>query len=105
MQVNSINLGGHGQACPDYPKYQVCKIFVVSLERSGRWSWILYRWVSKFFVSWCYHFFEGHDKACLRYLNVEALQYIKSELSYEVDISHGDKHENLLQGHNWKLGT
>ena len=34
-----------------------------------------------------------------------ALQYMKNELSYEVDILHGDKHENLLQGRNWKLGT
>ena len=26
------------------------------------------------------------------------LQYLKKELSYEVDVLHADKHESLLQG-------
>ena len=34
LQVDTINLGGHGQACPNYPKLQVCKIFAISQERS-----------------------------------------------------------------------
>ena len=34
LQINTINLVGHGQACPMYPKQQVFKIFAVSQERS-----------------------------------------------------------------------
>ena len=35
LQVDTIALGGHGQACPNHPKKQVCKIFAISQESSG----------------------------------------------------------------------
>ena len=30
LQLDSIDLDGHSQACPNYPKQQVCKIFDIS---------------------------------------------------------------------------
>ena len=33
QQVGAIAFGGHGQACPKYPKQHVCNIFVIFQER------------------------------------------------------------------------
>ena len=33
-QVNTINFGGYGHTCPNYPKQQVCEIFAILQGRS-----------------------------------------------------------------------
>ena len=33
LQVDSITLGVHSQACPKYPKQQVCNIFAISQRK------------------------------------------------------------------------
>ena len=35
LQVETISFIGHGQSCPKYPKYQVCKIFAICQESQG----------------------------------------------------------------------
>ena len=35
LQVETISFVGHGQSCPKYPKYQVCKIFAICQESQG----------------------------------------------------------------------
>ena len=35
LQVDSITLGVCSQACPKYPKQQVCNIFAISPEKHG----------------------------------------------------------------------
>ena len=39
LQVDSISLGVHGQACPKYPRQQVYNVFAVSQGKSEEWSW------------------------------------------------------------------
>ena len=38
LQIDSITLGVHGQACPKHPKQQLCNIFVISQGKRKRWS-------------------------------------------------------------------
>ena len=33
IQAGSINFTDHSQACPDYPKYEVCNILAISQKR------------------------------------------------------------------------
>ena len=35
LQVDTISFGGHGQICPNYPKYQVCKVLAIAQDWSG----------------------------------------------------------------------
>ena len=35
LQINAFILGVCGQACPNYPKWQVCYFFAISSERCG----------------------------------------------------------------------
>ena len=41
LQIDSITLGVHSQACPEYPKQQVYNIFAISQEKHKRWSWFV----------------------------------------------------------------
>ena len=36
LQVDTISFGGHGQIGPNYPKYQVCKVFALKQLKIGQ---------------------------------------------------------------------
>ena len=38
LQIDSITLGVHGQACPKHPKQQLYNIFVISQGKRKGWS-------------------------------------------------------------------
>ena len=44
LQVDSITLGVHNQACPRNPKQQVCNIFAISQWKCEWWSWLFACW-------------------------------------------------------------
>ena len=39
LQIDSITLGVHGQACPKHPKQQLYNIFAISQGKRKGWSW------------------------------------------------------------------
>ena len=39
LQIDSITLGVHGQACPKHPKQQLYNIFAISQGNRKGWSW------------------------------------------------------------------
>ena len=85
VQSDSVTLGLHSQACPKYLKQQVYNMFVIFQgKREG--------WTRSFAYSVARH-------ALITQKNKFAvsLQYLKKELSDEVDFLHADKHESLLQ--------
>ena len=92
-----INLGEHGLACPNYPKEQVCKIFVIPQKRSDWWSWIFVQMSIKVFLNWCYCFWwawPGMPKV-LQITSMQNLFNISiNELCY---VLHADKKESLSQ--------
>ena len=66
----------------------------ISQERSEGWSW----WPSQFSINRYCHFlwvWPAIPKV-LKITCIQCLQYLKKELSYEVDVLHADK-QNLLQ--------
>ena len=49
-QVNTINFGGYGHTCPNYPKQQVCEIFAILQGRSeGRSCFFLQMSITVFY--------------------------------------------------------
>ena len=38
LQIDSITLGVHGQACPKHPKQQLYNIFAISQGKRKEWS-------------------------------------------------------------------
>ena len=38
LQIDSITLGVHGQACPKHPQQQLCNIFAISQGNRKGWS-------------------------------------------------------------------
>ena len=57
----------------------------------------LCRWVSQLSVNrYYYRAWPGMSKV-LKTTRMPCLQFLKKELSYEVDVLHADKHESLLQ--------
>ena len=40
--IDTIILGGYGQACPNYPEWQVYYLFAISSERTEWWSCFLH---------------------------------------------------------------
>ena len=38
LQIDSITLGVHGQACPKHPKQQLYNIFAISQGKRNGWS-------------------------------------------------------------------
>ena len=89
-----VDTGGHGQVCPNYTKYQVYRIFVISEERSEGWSWfflpmsitVIYKSTLSFLVGVVRHSYSAQNNKC-----AVSLQYLKKQLSYEVYILHADK--------------
>ena len=56
LQVDSITLGLHSQACPKYPKQQVYNIFKISQGKSeGSWFFAC-RYMEKVSSNWYYYF-------------------------------------------------
>ena len=100
LHVDSITLGLHSQACPKYPK-QVYNIFVIYQENREGWTWFFaYRYMSK--VSSNCHIILGvcvtrHAKITQNNKFAISMQYLKKELSDEVDFLHADEHESLLR--------
>ena len=78
LQIDSITLGLHGQACPKHSKQQLYNIFAISQgKRIGR-SW--------FFPADNYQTFLQSD-----------IRHPQITQNGEVDFWHADKHQNLLQ--------
>ena len=99
LQIGSITLGLHSQACPKYPK-QVYNIFVYlkenvkdELDLSPTDKRQRFLQIAIIILGVC-------GQACQNYPNNKfaiSLQYLKKELSDEVDFLHADNHESLLQ--------
>ena len=67
---DTTNLGVCGQACTNYPKWQVCYFFAISYERSEWWSWFFAcRGAWRFPASQCYDFAKVPKIASLQCLN------------------------------------
>ena len=41
LQIDTITLGVHGQACSKHPKQQLCNIFAISQGKGKGWSLFL----------------------------------------------------------------
>ena len=97
LQIDTNILGVCGQACLNFPKWQICYFFAISHERNEWWSWffacrqtsklILTFWTSKFCARWYYHCWRAWS-SILKLLKVLSLQYIynisKKNLGMEV---------------------
>ena len=94
---NTINLGKHGQACPNYLNNRIAKSFAISQDRRRGWSYFLCRLVSQLSINRYYRFWwvcTQNNKYAVPF------EYLKKESGYEVDVLHANKHESLLQVDN-----
>ena len=74
-------------------------LFDISRKTQG-WSWILYRWASKFYLNWCFHFWWAWPNMS-KVLATTSMQYL-CNLWIELwsRCLYSDKHESLLQVDN-----
>ena len=89
-----------GQACPNYPKWQVCYFFEISQEGSREkliFCMQISMKVSFKLIQW---FLMGMDKHFQNSQNRKfamSLQYLVKGVRDEVDFLHADKHQSFLQ--------
>ena len=102
LQIDSITLGVHDQACPKHPiKQQLYDIFAISWWKREGCSWFFPAANCQTFLQSDTVIFDVCDQTLPRHYQNKnfaiSLQYLKREVNDKVDVLHAGKHENLLQ--------
>ena len=100
LQADTIILGVCNQACPKYPKNEVC----ISLQYLQKSMGVKLNFCLQINTNVFYKLIVSLWLCLARHAQITqnnkfaiSLQYCKKELSDEVDFLHTDKHESLLQ--------
>ena len=100
LQIDTITLGMHGQACPKHPKQQLYNIFAISQGKHNGWSWFSPADNCQTFLKSDTVIFDVRGQTCPNTQNKKfaiSLQYLKKEVNDKVDFLHAGTYENLLK--------
>ena len=97
--IDTIILGGYGQACPNYPEWQVYYLFSISSERTEWWSCFLLADKHERLIQIDSMLLMGFSSIpkVLKIAILQCLYNISKMKLDEIEFLHADKYRSFLQ--------